>query len=294
MINPNVPLGYAGRYPLDVLDKLYGTYWNRKRGDPHIPWGMGFGPGQTAGEVKFDEVLDRLELANQISVYSAVYERASRTGVWPFVKYLREAWDLAAGHGVSLGFVFTCDQPDELVEHLWHSVSFCCDFWPMNADHQSQNGSPCKRVTFREIVPGGTPGLHVCVVRPAFRSAFDSYGGPHGIHIDVAQIGCKKLSTAALGLDAEGGTCFYREIVEHAKTAIPYFLAPFREAWERNVGTIIASAGRLVAAGKTSREALLLEISRALPLLPVPLARMAADWLDTLISEWARRKAARD
>lgn len=291
MLNPDIPRRYAGKYPADVLDKLNLTYLNRRKGDPHIPWGMGFGEGKVASEISFEAVLDQLENAGQIAVYTAIYERAERTGVWPFLTYLRHAWNLAAGHGVSHGFQFTCDRPGELVEHLRRSPSFCCDLWPMNADHQTQNGQPCRRVTFREIVPGDTPGLHVCVVNAYFRE-FDAYGGPHDIHIDTSQIGCDKLNIPIAGWNGEAGTCFYRDIVGHARTAIPYFLEPYRSVLERNLREIIAGAGRLVEAGKSSREAFLHEVNRTLPMLPGPMAHMAAGWLDALVREWARRKTS--
>jgi hypothetical protein len=183
---------------------------------------------------------------------------------------------------VSQGFAWTSKDPDGAIGVLRSSAVFCEDIFPMNADHQKDlAGRICLRRTFREIVGGGGEGLHVCVVVPSSR-AQDPWGGEHDIHIDAHQIVCKKYRAIPnVTMQAPDGSCYYVDLLKHAKDAIPYYLKKF--GIDTKLDGIIGGLASMAQTGGglqvvTPSQAAGL-FTKALPVIPQAVAVQAGQWL---------------
>jgi hypothetical protein len=293
-----VPPDFRG-VPGPLMGTLLATYTVKTKGDPHLPWAMGFAPAdKTPAEMTFADVLQKLRETGQLEVMTAVYNRCVTVGIWQYITHLRHAWGSVAGKGVSKGFQFTCAVPDRLVDALRASSGFCRDIWPMNADHQTQDGKPCPRDTYREIVQADTEGLHVCVVLPSHRTV-DAWGGPHDIHIDLKQIGCSKRTghepnvLAGIGLQNAqfAGCCSYDHLIGHAKTVIPYYLGKLgvTAKVDNLVTGYIGLAQHYGDPQRIPPDMLARMVKSQLTVLPMIAVSQITDWLGTVVSEWARR-----
>lgn len=284
-----LPPAYAS-LPKPLLATLRQSYEDKKPDNVDLANAMGWPPGaKTSKDMTFAQVLDSLNRSGLLAVIEAIYKRCTRTpGLWDKIFAIRNIWDYRAGNYVSEGMVWTSHDADGAMSLLRISPNFCEDIWPMNADHQKDSaGRVCLRTTFREIVPSGTEGLHVCVVRRGYR-AQDKWGGEHDIHIDRHQIGCLKYhANPYLVLQAPNGSCFYKGIVKHAKDAIPYFLKKF--GLEKKLEPLINGVSALAdKAGGIERldSAKVADIfTQMFPVMPRLVAEQAAQWLIETMKE---------
>ena len=233
MANVEAPAGYE-HLPQPLLETLRRSYDEKTPDNQNLANSMGFAPGaKTAKDMSFKEALDGLNIRDPkgdtlLGVVTAIHRRcAKEPSLWQKIHAIRNVWTYTAGNNVSQGMVWTAKDPDGAMTLAKASPYFCTDSPLMAVDHQMDGLKRwCLRTCYREIVPAGTEGLHVCVVMPRFR-AQDPWGGEHDIHIDRHQLGCTKHRTfPGMTVQAVDCSCVYSvtEMAEHAKDVIPYFL----------------------------------------------------------------------
>lgn len=228
-----VPPGYE-YLPQPLLETLWRSYEEKTADNHNLANSMGFAPGaKTAKDMSFKEALDGLNKPDAkgdtlLGVATAIYRRCTREpSLWQKIHAIRNIWTYTAGNNVSQGMVWTAKDPDGAMTLANTSPYFCTDSLAMSIDHQKDAQKRwCLRTCYREVVPAGTEGLHVCIVTPNFR-AQDPWGGEHDIHIDRHQLGCTKYrANPGITLQAPDCGCVYSVtgLVEHAKDVIPYYL----------------------------------------------------------------------
>jgi hypothetical protein len=233
MANVEAPAGYE-HLPQPLLETLRRSYDEKTPGNQNLANSMGYAPGaKTAKDMSFKEALDGLKIADEkgdtlLGVVTAIYNRCSKEPVlWQKIHAIRNIWTYDVGNNVSQGMLWTSRDPDGAMSLAKASLHFCTDSLPMSLDHQKDSSKRwCLRTCYREIVPAGTEGLHVCVVMPSYRGQ-DSWGGEHDIHIDRHQLGCTKYrENPYITLQVPDCGCVYSPtgVAAHAKDVIPYFL----------------------------------------------------------------------
>jgi hypothetical protein len=236
MADVQAPAGYE-YLPQLLLATLRRSYDEKAPDNQNLANSMGFAPGaKTAKDMSFKETLDGLNIPDQngdtlLGVISAIYKRCTKEpALWQKIHAIRNVWTYRAGNNVSQGMMWTATNADATMALAHASPHFCTDSLAMSADHQKDTSKRwCLRTCYREIVPGGTEGLHVCVVMPSYRGQ-DPWGGEHDIHIDRHQLGCKKhRANPHITLQAPDCGCVYSlsGLAGHAKDVVPYFLRKF-------------------------------------------------------------------
>jgi hypothetical protein len=236
LADDQVPPEYA-YLPQPVVTTLRRSYDEKAPDNYNLANSMGFAPGaKTAKDMSFKEALDGLNKPDQngdtlLGVVTAIYKRCSKEpALWQKIHAIRNIWTYHAGNYVSQGMIWTAKDPDGAMSIAKASQYFCMDSLAMSADHQKDSKKRwCLRSCYRELVPSGTEGLHVCVVTASYRGQ-DSWGGEHDIHIDRHQLGCTKYrANPYITLQAPDCGCVYSltGLADHAKDVIPYYLKKF-------------------------------------------------------------------
>ena len=180
-------------WPVDLMITLYRTLQARTPTNGYLDnafwyqerWGGA--PPQSV-----DDAFNRLGAEYQ-NILRTIHSRASLTGLWSFVVYIRHIWT-----GTAPGLSFIGLSKSALRSFLTRSPAFCLDDAVMGLRHQGNsprgNAGTAMRLiwndgptqSWREVVDGG-PGLHVCIPgRPG--SAGDDDPGECSMHIDPHQI----------------------------------------------------------------------------------------------------------
>jgi hypothetical protein len=235
MADDQAPPGYE-HLPKPLLATLRRSYDEKAADNFNLANAMGYPPAKTAKDMTFKEVLDALNTPDPngdtlLGVIAAIYKRcAKQPALWLKIHAIRNVWTYRAGNGVSQGMIWTAVDADGAMAVAKASPHLCIDKVVMALDHQKDSQKRwCLRTCYREIVPAGTEGLHVCVVLPDYR-AQDPWGGEHDIHIDRHQLGCTKYREAPnVVLQDRDCGCIYSlgGVADHAKDVIPYFLKKF-------------------------------------------------------------------
>ena len=288
---PPPPPGYES-LPSALLDTLYKSYTSKTTGNYNLVDAMGWPPGaSTASSLDFKSVLDELNRQGKLIVITDVFNRCTAIpGLWQYVEAVRWTWDYAQGNQVSKGFAFTTRRADPLYNFLKGSSKFCLDHSLMDADHQKDQWKRDHgRWCLREVITSAGEGLHVCVVRPAWRS-MDAEGGEHDIHIDKHQIVCRR-QPGIPGLPSTAGPCIYVGIAQHLADVLPYYakkLGLTTDFFVQVLTKFDALVDRVGTAAVTASDIAAILKSEA-PSLPDSVAEALAGWLLNAIKSYLRR-----
>jgi hypothetical protein len=195
--------------PYDTLsdalkETIRRTHREKSVKNANFAWQLGF--VGTENKMTIPELLAAMDKRGDLAVLKDVEHRCSLKlkGLWGKIRAVLGVWDYTAGHMVSEGFNFTCDDPDAMETSVGASTSFCKD--KVNV-HGPRN-------CYREIITAG-PGLHVCITEKASRGD----ANPLDIHIDRFQAVCTRQSD---------GFCdtalITTNTLMHLKDSIPWWL----------------------------------------------------------------------
>jgi len=198
--------------PYDTLSEalkttIRRTHSEKTKKNANFGWQLGIVDNKI--EMTSPEMLKAIDKRGDLAVLKDVELRCrALPGLWTHIRNVLGVWDYAAGHQVSQGFNFTCDNPDAMQTLVKASTKFCEDKFNVHGPRDS----------FREIITAG-PGLHVCITVKASRGD----ANPHDIHIDKFQTVCERDAAGKCSTKVASPGAAYN-FVKHMQDVVPWWV----------------------------------------------------------------------
>jgi hypothetical protein len=183
------------------------THGEKSTKNANFGWQLGFVDNHI--KLTIPELLKAMDARGDLAVLKDIEFRCrTEPGLWARVRNVLGVWDYAAGHQVSQGFNFTCDDPDAMQTQVKGSLKFCQDKFNVHGP----------RISFRELITAG-PGLHVCITETAARGA----DHPHDIHIDKFQTVCEREAAGTCSTKVASAGAAYN-FGRHMWDVVPWWI----------------------------------------------------------------------